>query len=528
MLKKRIKKQIFILLSGIIMSGSIEPATKSNAENANMVLENSNLTRAIQKGKVTATSLNVRKGSSTSSSRIGSIKKGTTVEIVGQASNGWYKINYLNSYAYVSNQYVQLITSNETNNSTNDTVTSTQKKGKVIATALNVRKGSSTSSLRIGSIKKGTTVEIVGQASNGWYKIKYSNSYGYISNQYVQIIELDNNTSSGSTNQGVIATGVATIDGVSVRNTNSSSGLYLGSLYTDEKVEIVQKMNNSWYKIKYKGGYGYVSSTYVKLDGSNTTLQTVIDSGEVTTATLNVRSGSSTSYSKLGTVKLGQIVQIVEKTSNGWYKIQFGSGYGYVINNYIKISADKEYSTPTNRTNLNNFLFIGDSFTYGISDVIRKNNNNVYIQAQSGSRPSYWLDKVNSMPSNKSVEGITMLIGINGISDTTKNINDTKELINKLITRYPNKKIYIQKVFPIGTGYTGANPSEHNNKINQFNKEIEGFCATKSNVKFIDATSGFVDENGYLAYTSDGLHIVSSKSNNFYENIFNAIKSAEK
>ena len=527
MLKKRIKKQTFILLAGIIMSGVIEPSIEVSAENKNILLEDTYLTRTIQKGKVTTSSLNVRNGSSISASRIGSVKKGTTVEIVGQASNGWYKIKYSNGYGYVSNQYVQVITSNETNNSDGSIVTDTQKKAKVTTASLNVRRESSASSLRIGSVKKGTTVDIVGQASNGWYKIKYLNGYGYISNQYVQVIESGGNTSSDTTNQGVIATGVATIDGVSIRSTNMSTGSYLGSLYTDDKVEIVQKMSNGWYKIKYKNGYAYVANTYIKLDGTNTKPETVINSGKVTTGILNVRSRELTSSSKLGTVKLGQTVQIVGKASNGWYRIQFGSGYGYVSNKYIKINASTTPSTPANRTNLNNFLFIGDSFTYRIRNVIKSNNSNVYIQAQSGSRPSYWLDRVNSMPSNNSVEGVTMLIGVNGVSNTTKNINDTKELINKLIARYPNKKIYIQKVFPVGTGYKESNPSEQNKKISEFNKEIEAFCATKSNVKFIDATSGFVDGNGYLTNTSDGLHIVSSKNATFYKNIFNAIKSAK-
>jgi len=31
-----------------------------------------------------------------------------------------------------------------------------------------------------------------------------------------------------------------------------------------------------------------------------------------------------------------------------------------------------------------NFLFIGDSFTYGIRNTIKSKNNNVYIQAQGG------------------------------------------------------------------------------------------------------------------------------------------------
>ena len=51
------------------------------------------------------------------------------------------------------------------------------------------------------------------------------------------------------------------------------------------------------------------------------------------------------------------------------------------------------------------------------------------------------------------------------------------------------KKIYIQKVFPIGRKYSKTVI----NRIINYNNEIEKYCKTISNVKFIDATTGFVD-----------------------------------
>ena len=135
----------------------------------------------------------------------------------------------------------------------------------------------------------------------------------------------------------------------------------------------------------------------------------------------------------------------------------------------------------------------------------------------------YWLDKVDSMPSNSSVEGICLLIGVNGAS-TSENITDAKTLINKLITKYPNKTIYVQKVFPVAKTFTGANPDKFNTSISNFNNQIQAFCSSKSNVKFINTTTGFIDNEGYLLHSYDGLHISSSKSVIFYNNILNAIK----
>ena len=41
---------------------------------------------------------------------------------------------------------------------------------------------------KIGHLNKGTKVEIVTKLSNGWYKIKFNSSYGYVSGDYVKLI----------------------------------------------------------------------------------------------------------------------------------------------------------------------------------------------------------------------------------------------------------------------------------------------------------------------------------------------------
>lgn len=50
--------------------------------------------------------------------------------------------------------------------------------------------------------------------------------------------------------------------------------------------------------------------------------------------TLNVRSGPSTSFDKIGTLSRGTAVDALE-VLNGWYKIVFGDDEGYVSALYL-------------------------------------------------------------------------------------------------------------------------------------------------------------------------------------------------
>ena len=59
--------------------------------------------------------------------------------------------------------------------------------GKVVnADSLNVRKGPSISFDIIGKLSGGDKVKVIGE-SNGWYKIEYNGTYGYVSGSYIEL-----------------------------------------------------------------------------------------------------------------------------------------------------------------------------------------------------------------------------------------------------------------------------------------------------------------------------------------------------
>ena len=360
----------------------------------------------------------------------------------------------------------------------------------------------------------------------------------------IKVQALNNNsvldTNQVSKNSKTTQNGKVNVKSLNVRKGAGTKYSKIGTLSKGNTVQIQSKTSSGWYKIKYKNTYGYVSSKYIKItqtalqSTSATSKETTIKYTGTTTASLNVRKGGSTSYSKIGGLKKGNEVQIIVKLSNGWYKIKFNNTYGYISGQYVKnvkeINSSNSNSTPSveGRVDLNNFLFIGDSFTYLLKDTIESNNKNVYVYAKSGSMPGYWIDKVSSMPKNANVDGIVLLIGVNGAAYESNKTN-VKTLINKLSTKYPNKTIYVQKIFPVGKEFKNANPSSFNQKITGLNKVIESHCKVVENAIFIDTTSGFVDSKGYLInHNGDGLHIATKYNNKFYNNIFNVIKKLDK
>lgn len=122
---------------------------------------------------VTADSLNVRSGPGTEYGRIGSLKKGTELTIL-EDHGDWYKVTTGKMSGYVSASFVST-----------EAVT---QQAIVLAGPLNVRSGPGTGYSRVGTLKLGATVEVLG-SSNGWYQISTGSLTGYVSGQYVSILE---------------------------------------------------------------------------------------------------------------------------------------------------------------------------------------------------------------------------------------------------------------------------------------------------------------------------------------------------
>ncbi|CEP46205.1 SH3 domain-containing protein [Paraclostridium sordellii] len=235
--------------------------------------------------------------------------------------------------------------------------------GTITADRLNIRSGYGTNYSVIGTLTNGSKVEIV-ESQNGWYKIKYNGTYGYVSGDYVKVDE-QSKPDVKPEEPIVKNTGVVNATTLNVRSGYGANYSKIGTLTNGSKVEIVESQNG-WYKIKYNGGYGYVSGDYVKVDGQSKPdvkpeEPTVKNTGVVNATILNVRSGYGANYSKIGTLTNGTKVEIVE-SQNGWYKIKYngGYGYGYVSGDYVKVDGQSKPDVkPDSNPQESNVMFIG-------------------------------------------------------------------------------------------------------------------------------------------------------------------------
>ena len=317
----------------------IKPIEKPSTNQNTNTNTNTNETKTIGKTKVvTATSLNVRSGPSTSNRVIGSLKQNDKVEVMSE-SNGWSKVKYSGKEGYVSSTYLKDSDGGNTGGGSENPNPTPGKTKVVTATSLNVRSGPSTSNSIIGSLKQNDKVEVISE-SNGWSKVKYSGKEGYVSSTYLKDSD-DGDTGGGSENPNPTPgkTKVVTATSLNVRSGPSTSNSIIGSLKQNDKIEVISE-SNGWSKVKYSGKEGYVSSTYLKdSDGGNTgggsETPNPSNSKIVIATSLNVRSGPSTSSSKIGSLRQNEVVEVISE-SNGWSKIKFNGKEGYVSSDYLK------------------------------------------------------------------------------------------------------------------------------------------------------------------------------------------------
>ena len=361
-------------------------------------------------GLISANQLNVRTSPNENGQVIGTLHKNDKVNVLDKSIDGWYKIDFNGRRAYVSSKYVNLISYKNNEVKTEVKKEPIEGTGKVnINTALNVRQASTTNSRIIGSLKGGEKVNIISE-SNGFYKIEFNNSYGYVYSKYiskdgdsekVQVVKqeevkkekVDESKKEAKATpkaepvvlavRSLNKTGIVNVSSsLNVREGAGTSSKVIGSLSGNTKVTIVGE-EGAFYKIEYKGSHGYVAKEYIKDIKDEVVTEPEKPSnpenskktGVVTASKgLNVRKEANTSSQIIGILNSGESVEIIGE-ENGFYKITYKGQEAYASKNYINIFDGN--------SNVNPGLDIGNASktNYGVS-------LNEYIKLQQRNNPS--------------------------------------------------------------------------------------------------------------------------------------------
>ena len=250
--------------------------------------------------------------------------------------------------------------SSSTTSKTTYSTYSTSVKSLRITSAVNLRSKPLTSSTIYTSIPAGKIVSCTGTAaktSGGsvWYQVKYNGTTGWIYSAYAEKYSSSSDDSDSQSGSTVVKT--YDIDGkyvkvvggsVNIRSKAGTSYKVVGSMPSGAYGTCLGTAAKDtrgvvWYKVKYNGVTGWVSSRYSKITnskdsssgGSSDTVKVV--GGDVT-----IRAKANKTSTKLGYIAEGKVATYLGKTSTDsrgvqWYYISYNGTKGWISSMYSRL-----------------------------------------------------------------------------------------------------------------------------------------------------------------------------------------------
>ena len=170
-------------------------------------------------GFVNTNSLRVRSEATTNSKIVDTAPKNDCVVVIAKVGD-WYKVNYNLQEGYMHSDYLDVLTRENAE----------LGYGKLNGSSVNVRAGAGTGYRSVAVASKGSKCYIIG-LNNGWYKVIYNSTIGYIRSDFVDLTEIpyENKDSSNSPKfyrhgkSTGVAPSAAALNGTASSNNNSTA-----------------------------------------------------------------------------------------------------------------------------------------------------------------------------------------------------------------------------------------------------------------------------------------------------------------
>ena len=321
-------------------------------------------------GTVTADKVKVYKEADTSSKYLGTLGKGTQVNVL-KYNGSWAYIELNGNYGYCA---VSALTRTDELNKTTPTPTAAPTAtpsienavpGTVTADKVKVYASASASSKYLGTIGRGTQVNVL-KWKGGWAYIELNGNYGYCAlSALTRTDELNTPTPAPTATPSIVnaVPGTVTADKVKVYASASASSTYLGTIGRGTQVNVL-KWSGGWAYIELNGNYGYCAlSALTRTDELNTPAPTAEPTltpsatptatpsienavpGTVTVSKVKVYAQASASSKYLGTIGRGTQVNVL-KWSGGWAYIELNGNYGYCKLSALTPTSNLATATP--------------------------------------------------------------------------------------------------------------------------------------------------------------------------------------
>lgn len=197
---------------------------------------------------------------------------------------------------------------------------------------------------KIGSVPAGQPMRRLYSCDNGWDLVEYDGRLGFIRSSYTYDIS-DLNS------------GVNYMDKHVTLQCNRDTNLYLDCVNDDKVicnldygryVQTIAETDNGYYVVEFEGVLGFAkkdcfTNKFFEWDCSRSVIN-YTNPFINTESILTVRLSPSTESDKIGSLKVGTKLQIVNY-NDGWYRIKYNDGFGYVKAQYVKQNGHMTHYT---------------------------------------------------------------------------------------------------------------------------------------------------------------------------------------
>ena len=195
--------------------------------------------------------VNVRAAGSLEAAVIGGYTRGSGVSQTGYTSDGWIQVQYNGMTGFIWGEYV----------SETKPVYVTDSKGIMYATTdVNIRDTYSTDGKILDVLRKGQSIKVTGTTDNGWTRVDYNGSRGYISSNYLTRSEPVADTYVKNATVGGIVTDVSY--GTLTVSTDSMGTLLFNTQYAAMNVAD-SLQSGDWVSVTFTGSGSPYTATSV-------------------------------------------------------------------------------------------------------------------------------------------------------------------------------------------------------------------------------------------------------------------------
>ncbi len=212
--------------------------TEAGADEPTETSTGGEITKEVVTTVKATTTVNIRSSDSETADKLGKASEGQEFKLIEKKGNGWSEIDYNGKSAFIKTEFLE-DGKTETVITVNDGDSQMSSDDAATAKADDADKKDETKTDAAAADSDSKTKDATAKTD-------------------------DSKTKTASADPEKTSGTVIVQDSVRIRSTPSTDGDKIATVYGGEKLELIEKMDNGWSKIKYKGQVAYVKSEYVK------------------------------------------------------------------------------------------------------------------------------------------------------------------------------------------------------------------------------------------------------------------------